>query len=81
MDEASNPASRYINYNKLLQQWQWRITYTKTCIWKVNELSRLFGKSDYEKHLMNISNSLHNIWNGTIWTGLITWLCADVGFY
>ena len=30
---------------------------------------------------MNLSNSWYNIVNGTIWTGLKPWLCADVAFY
>ena len=39
VNEASNPASRYIKYNGLLQQCIWPITFNKTCIWKVNKLA------------------------------------------
>ena len=39
MNEASNPASRYIKYNRLLQQCLWPITFNKTCIWKVDKLA------------------------------------------
>ena len=39
MNEASNPASRYIKYNRLLKQCLWPITFNETCIWKVNRLA------------------------------------------
>ena len=39
MNEASNSASRYIKYNRRLQQCLWPITFNKTCIWKVNKLA------------------------------------------
>ena len=55
-------ASRYINYNKLLQQWQWPIIHNKTCICRVKKLACLFGKNDYEEHSMNLSISRHEYW-------------------
>ena len=39
INEASNPASRYIKYNRLLQQCLWPITFNKTCFSKVNKLA------------------------------------------
>ena len=77
-----NPSSRYISYNKLLQHWQWPIIYNKTCISKVDKSVCLFGKNGFEKHLMNISNTLRDyIDNGTTWTGRRIWLYADAVFY
>ena len=73
--------SCYMKYNTLLQQWQWPITDNKTHIWRVNKLACLFGKNDCEVRLMNISNSWHNIGNGTIWTGLRMRFRVDVAFY
>ena len=86
MNEASNPASRYIKYNRFLQQCLWPITFNKTCIWKVNKLAcRIAGiilamvqtehvlEHDFVQVLPFIWSLQRNYLNGCIHQGLWLW--------
>ena len=86
MNEASNPASRCIKYNRLLQQCIWPITFNKTCIWKVDKLAcRIAGiilamvqseqvlEHEFVQVLPFIWSLQRNYLNGCIHQGLWLW--------
>ena len=86
MNEASNPASGYIKYNRLLQQCLWPITFNKTCIRKVNKLAcRIAGiilamvqseqvlEHDFVQVLPFIWSLQRNYLHGCIHQGLWLW--------
>ena len=86
MNIASDPVSRYIKYNRLLQQCLWPgITFNKTCIWRVNKLAcRIAGilamvqseqvlEHDFVQVLPFIWSLQRNYLNGCIHQGLWLW--------